>query len=298
MNIVTNNNISALNEANDFQENSGYSDLMCGKFIKKIDIPTIETALEKLKSIGISKEDIDFYRHFQDLHSNALCFLPVGHRGRCHQHPAKWFEKEFVNKLKDCWLMSGNDDILYKNRCHRYYPIHIDSDTETRLKLEYKLKSEDIKLRAAAPLKFGATGFLAATAYFDMVGILMFQRGINLNKFPSHLIDSFCEHGKRVFKKFNNDTKFRMIDDDEFLCDPLFGKTFELSFYNKLERKPDDAIEFGHINPVRDDEYMTRGGNIFLISRSSNLIQSDTDFKDVYAKKIQPIVDNHNQITL
>tara|TARA_R110002020_G_scaffold459536_2_gene677572 strand:- start:541 stop:1437 length:897 start_codon:yes stop_codon:yes gene_type:complete len=298
MNIVTNNNILALDEANDFQENSGYSDLMCGKFIKNLGTTTIDTALENLEYVGITKKDIEFYRHFQDLHSKALCFLPVGHRGPCEQHPTKWFEKEIGNKLSDCRTTAGDDDIIFKNRGWRYFPIQIDSDTETKLKLEYQLKSNNIKLKAAVPLKFGATGFLVATAYFDMVSILMFQHGINLNKFPSHLIDSFREHGKRVFKKFNKNTNFRMIKDDKFLCDPLFGKTFELSFYNKLERKPDDAVEFGHINPVRDHKYMTRGGNIFLISRCSNLIQSDTDFKNVWESKIRPITDNHNQITL
>ena len=84
MNFVTEDLRTAVTEAEEFEKNSKYKDLICGKYMKGngVTATNFNKKLEKLKPY-LSEEDIVYYRNFYDKHSKGVCCLPKGHSGSC-----------------------------------------------------------------------------------------------------------------------------------------------------------------------------------------------------------------------
>ena len=94
---------TAVAEAEEFEKNSKYKDLICGKYVKGTGVQpkTFAEKLERLKPY-LSEEDIVYYRNFYDKHSTGVCCLPKGHSGPCMNRMDSFIEKPFQNKIKDC----------------------------------------------------------------------------------------------------------------------------------------------------------------------------------------------------
>ena len=78
--FVTEDLKTAVAEAEEFEKNSKYKDLICGKYVKGTGVQP-QTFAEKLQRLKpyLSEEDIVYYSNFYDKHSTGVCCLPKGH---------------------------------------------------------------------------------------------------------------------------------------------------------------------------------------------------------------------------
>ena len=110
--FVTEDLKTAVAEAEEFEKNSKYKDLICGKYMKGSGVQpkTFAEKLERLKPY-LSEEDIVYYRNFYDKHSTGVCCLPKGHSGPCMNRMDSLIIGDF--KKKNCRLLSSSRKRLY-----------------------------------------------------------------------------------------------------------------------------------------------------------------------------------------
>jgi hypothetical protein len=278
--FVTEDLKSAVSEAKKFQQESIYSDLMCLKPTKGgVGFQTFETALDNTKEY-ISEEDITFYRNFYSNYSSPLCVLPKGHSGKCSCSYGKFFSENFAKKIKDCDTTPGDDDILYKNRARRVFPIQVNKNQYTILNAKYSWKAMNIKMKAGIPVEFGGTNFTIATAHFDFASILLLQKGIE-HKLPEDIEFKLLTRSQDIVDEFLTQD-IDIVDGNGQLCCPVLGCTIEPEWYETDDKNP-NQVQFGHVQPIRPNKYMTRGGNVVPITRNGNLMQSDKSIQQTYA---------------
>jgi len=278
--FVTEDLRSAVAEADQFKTNSIYPELMCLKSTKGgVGIKTFETALSNAKEY-MSEGDIEFYRNFYDNYSSPLCVLPKGHSGKCSCSYGKFFTDKFAKKIKDCDTTPGDDDILYKNRARRIFPIQVNKNQYTVLNAQHTWKAKGIKMKAGIPAEFGGTNFTIATAHFDFAAILLLQKGVEHN-LPEDVEFKLLQRAQDIVDEFLAQD-IDIVDENGQLCCPVLGCTIEPEWYETDDKNP-NQVQFGHVQPIRADKYMTRGGNVVPITRNGNLMQSDKSIQQTYA---------------
>jgi hypothetical protein len=272
---------AAVQEAEEFKFGSEYGNLICLQPISTggVRSSTFESALQRITDY-CTTDDTKFYREFYKSNSKPLCVLPKNHSNVC-KSSFQPFYKSFQNKLKDCDTTPGDDDILFKNRANRFFPIQVTKRNYTVLNAEFKWKSKNIKLKAAAPVENSGTPFTIATASFDFASLLLLQKGVS-HTLPSDVHTKLKQRAQLVVEKFNSKGIY-IVDHDGFLCDPVLGCTLEPDWYRIEDDKSDpNQIQFGHVEALRPDKYMTRGMNVLPITRRGNSIQSDTSLSKVH----------------
>jgi len=278
--FVTEDLKSAVAEAEKFQQESIYADLMCLKPTKGgVGFKTFETGLENAKKY-MTDEDVTFYRNFYETYSSPICVLPKGHIGKCSCSYGKFFTDKFAKKIKDCDTTPGDDDILYKNRARRIFPIQVNKSQYTVLNAKHTWKAKGIKMKAGIPAEFGGTNFTIATAHFDFAAILLLQKGIE-HKLPEDIEYKLLERSRDIIDEFLSQD-IDIINENGQLCCPVLGCTIEPEWYETDDKNP-NQVQFGHVQPIRPDKYMTRGGNVLPITRNGNLMQSDKSIQQTYA---------------
>lgn len=270
----------AVSEAQEFAKNSHYNDLVCMKDcsggVKK---NTFNKSLENISKYA-SEDDIAFYKSFHSSFSKPKCCLPKGHKGKCMSSYTSYFAKQFANKIKDCDTTPGNDDILFKNRSRRTYPVQVTKDQYTKLNAKYKWKG-NVLLKAGSPAEHGGTPFTIATAHFDFASILMLQKDIE-HKLPKDIEEKLKSRAKHIVNEFESQG-ILITDDNGQLCCPVLQCTIEPEWYSTDDKSNPNQIQFGHVNPLKSNKYMTRGGNVIPITRNGNLMQSDKTIQQTYA---------------
>jgi hypothetical protein len=206
--------------------------------------------------------------------------LPKGHTGKCYSSYGTFFSKRFENKIKDCETTPGDDDILFKNRARRYFPVQVTKNQYTVLNGLHKWKARNLKLKAAIPVENGGTMFTVATAHFDLAAILMLQKGIEHN-LPGDIESSLRARAAQLVADFAG-MGIYITDKAGNLCDAVLGYTLEPEWYSIEDRTDPNQIQFGHVKPLSADKFMTRGLNVVPITRRGNLIQSDTHLDQVH----------------
>ena len=278
--LVTPQNRAAVAEAVEFQENSAYAEYICGKSCNGgVKEKTFTESLDRLDHVDITNAERDFYDSFFHSHSGAICCLPKGHSGKCRTTLAGFFTDKFANKIKDCNTAPGADDVLFKNRCKRSFPIQVTKRQETTLRSEYNLKQK-VKLKAGIPLENAGTNFTVATAEFDFAALLLLQKGVTYTM-PADIKEALHYHALRLVIQYNKRGIF--IVKDGYLCDPILGDVLEPEWYTIDDDRSPYQIQFGHVTPLSDTKFMTRGGNVLPLTRRANLIQSDTPLDEVAA---------------
>lgn len=276
--FVTEDLKSAVAEAQQFEnEDVIYHESMClkptsGGVKEKTFIEALQAA-EKY----MSEEDIAFYRDCFNKNRKSRCVLPKGHKGRCRCTYERFFDDKFAKKIHDCIQAAGNSDTLFKNRCHRAFPIQVTKEQYRVLNKKYKWK-EKIKLKAAMPTEFGSTPFIIATAIFDFTAILMLQKGIE-HKLPEDIEYKLLDRAQDIVVEFK-EQGIRIVDENGHLRCPIIQRTIQPEWYDN--RDDDFQIQFGHVNPVRSDKYMTRGGNLLPITRAGNTMQLNRTIPETY----------------
>ena len=275
---VTDENNAAVEDAEAFERTSLYAEVMCGQRLEHgIREGTFYEALERLEPYQISRRERSFYESFYHNHSIPRCWLPKAHSEPCGNRPEKYFEEVFRNKLSDCNTAPGADDVVFKNRCARYFPIHISSSSERKLRATFKLK-QSVKLKAAVPLEQAATAFMSATASLDMAAIVLAQHGATRPNLSKKTLDRLDEHRKTLAETYLKNA-ISIINENGALCDPWTLERLELEWWAPaIAGKHPKQIQFGHIQPIEADRYLTRGGNIIPMLRQTNIMQGDRSF--------------------
>ena len=277
--LITDENKRAIAEAQEFEKTSKYNDLVCMKTLEGgIKEKTYKDALERIKKFG-NDQDFEMFKTLFE-NSKPRCCLPKGHKGKCKHKFESFFGELFQLKLSDCSQAPGNDDIFYKNRTSRNFPIQVTKDQYTKLNAKYKWKG-NVLLKAGVPLEFASTSYLIATAYFDFAAILMLQKDI-VHELPKDIEEKLKERSQQIVEEFENQGII-ITDDNGQLCCPVLGCTIEADWYGTDDKSSPNQIQFGHVHPLKSDKYMTRGGNIIPITRNGNLMQSDKTIQQTYA---------------
>jgi hypothetical protein len=281
MKAVTQDNISAIEDAEKFWKDSIYNDLICGKHVfggvrQGTVLSKIDLLLEK--NI-IDAEDKEFYINNFNTHNTPLCSMPMGHSGRCKSSSQNFFGEWGYTKIADCHTAPGADDVLIKNRAKRSFPIQFTKVKETALRQEHDLKSAG-KLKAGIFVENANTPFLAATADIDMASMLVAIKGSeDYYDMPQDIEQAYRNHFKFLIDDYAS-RGISISNDGEYLCDMILGYEMQSDWVNGGDRKAATQIQFGHVVPISPDKYMTRGGNVIPLTRNGNLMQGDGTFEE------------------
>ena len=275
--FVTEDLKTAVAEAEEFEKDSKYKDLICGKYVKGTGVQP-QTFAEKLQRLKpyLSEEDIVYYSNFYDKHSTGVCCLPKGHSGSCMHKLDSLIIGDFKKKIADCYQVAGNDYTLFANRSARYFPILVNKYKCAELNEKFEWSINKLQLASAVPVEYGATGYITATAYFDFAAILMLQKGIK-HKFSKEIESKLLDRAKDIVKEFKQQG-IRIVRDG-YLCCPVEQKIIEPEWYEKDSKV--ERVQFGHVVPLKSDKFMTRGGNLVPITKTGNSTQGDRTIPEV-----------------
>ncbi len=281
--FVTSDLEKAISEAEDFEALSEYKSLICLKIVPGgVQKKTFETALQRIKNYLAPEDSAFFSKVFTQKSRLNLCCLPKDHEGKCSGSFEKFFAKQFANKIKDCATTPGDDDILFKNRARRTFPIQVSKAQYRQLNQEHKWKGNNQKLKAAVPLEHGGTPFTVATAQFDFACLLLLQKGV-IHNLPESVLPTMENRAREIVARLRSERIF-ITNSTGYLCDAVVGYTLEPEWYSIEEDSGSNPnqIQFGHINPISANKYMTRGMNVIPITRRGNIIQSDNPLSEVH----------------
>ena len=136
--------ISAIQDAVEFENTSIYATVMCGKKLEDsgVKVETMAKAIDRLQDIGLTEDEIDFYWDFYETHGKPRCCLTAGHSGKCKHLIGSHYVVQFVNKITDCTQAPGADDVIYKNRIARFFGVQLTKENEAILRKMYGLKQK------------------------------------------------------------------------------------------------------------------------------------------------------------
>jgi len=304
MNWITQNVQEAIDNA-DATEVDGvlqginYKEHMCCKKISSSYRSDVLTkSLQNGRPYGLSFQDEKRYKSLANKWDYSVCCLPKGHAGRCEKNYASFFADRYSVKFGDCLQAPGADDIIFKNRTRRTYPVIVERAQESRIRQKYNMKSK-AKTKAAIPSEQASSPFLCATAAFDFAGLLTLQydpAGVyGKYELDPCTMQAIKVHGKRLIKAYKDNYNMHIVDGDGFLCDPFTLKKHLPEYWTSVDRKSPHQIQFGHIAPIKANKFMTRGMNVFPLTRETNIRQGDRSFSEFFLE-IMEIAAIHKQL--
>lgn len=285
--FVNENNKRAVQDAEQFESNSVYARIMCGQRLGKgVKETSFYEALSRLEPYQITPQEKTHYETFYADHSTPRCWLPRNHLERCSNRPETYFDSLFRNKLADCITAPGADDVVYKNRCARYFPIQIDAASERRLRADFDLK-QTVKLKAAVPLEQATTAYLSATASLDIAALILGQKEAPKCELSDETLKSLRNHYKYLVDHYKQ-IGIRISSSNGQLSDPWTLEPFELQWWKPVSAGKDPRqIQFGHVEPINPERYMTRGLNVIPMLRTTNIMQGDRSFPEFVSETVR-----------
>lgn len=280
--FVSQDLISAISDAVEFENTSIYATVMCGKKLESsgVQVETMAKAIDRLQDIGLTEEEIDFYWNFYETHGKPRCCLPAGHSGKCQHLIGSYYVDKFVNKITDCTQAPGADDVIFKNRIARFFGVQLTKENEAILRKMYGLKQKK-KYKAAVPVHQAGTGFTCATAAFDLAALTTLQYGIEYKKdFAPAVLDAYKKHADYLVNYYKTEYNMTIVDDEGYLCDPWSLERLQPDWWNTDEPDDFNQIQFGHVFPVVSNRYMTRGLNLLPLTRETNSAQNKRSFPE------------------
>jgi len=293
--MITENNYSAIEDAEQFEKNSVYTEIMCGKEVDGGANPsTFKNDLARIiKYINPRPDDINFWVSFKESFGKARCTLPKGHSGPCSCKLAGFFTKSFQLKIRDCHMAppgNGTNITILANRHFRNEGGQIDRAIAREIvevhypflkDLPTKEKNGEKKVGAFVPIENGSTGFMIATATFDLVALMTRQEGIEYKKdFTSDVHKKYEEHAEYLINHYKTVHNMTIVDSSGYLCDPWSLERIKANQYNTKSSDDFAQVQFGHVFPISDERYMTRGLNILPLTRETNAAQNKRSFPE------------------
>lgn len=251
---------------------------------------TVCEAFEKIKTrVTETREDVLAKKQ------EYLCVLPVGHSGKCTHQPHKNFltNKVIAGKLDWIYTTPGDDDYIYKNRCHRLFPIAVPDE------LEKVWRDKNIKLKCAIPLREASTPLLMATAYVDYMTLILSVEGIyeHIKLSYEHLSDiqALADVHAANLVDYYGQFKRRIFDSERYTICPVTTKRIRIEDLANNDIKDANAIQLGHVVPRSETEFTIRGKNVLLMSRRGNLLVGDDVFtEDAWLDCLKGVIAGHS----
>jgi hypothetical protein len=285
----------------------------CGKNIKskkqtnkKTGKKTWEDRLDKIRSIPgqLSQENEQFLIELESSgFQDKICIKEKGHKGKCSHQPYLPKETKFkknldeedrdpllvaINgiraKIKDPENNPGGQPCPLQNRGgSRNNLTMFDKDTEKHIRnVAKKKKREKYYTNLAIRLSMGATPAMIATATLDMIAMIYHSKDcaqyLPVTERFKQILDQRWAELKELY--LNCEPPMIIFDRNDHLMSPVSNRTLELLDYGKGHTEL-NGIQFGHILPIREDKWMTRGGNVIPLPRGDNLKQSNSNLQDV-----------------
>ena len=285
----------------------------CGKDIKstkktnkKTGKKTWEDRLDKIQEIP-NELSANNRKFLEDKESagfqEKICIKEKGHSGKCSLQPYLPKENKFKKNLdeedRDATLVAingirakirdpennpGGQPCPLQNRGGaRNNLTMFDKDTEKRIrKFAKSKKKEKYFTNLAIRLSMGATPTMIATATLDMMATIYHSQDcaqyLPVTPRFKQILDQRWLELKEL--SLNSEPPMIIFDRNDHLMSPVSHRTHELLDYGKGHTEL-NGIQFGHKLPIREDKWMTHGGNVMPLSRGDNLKQSNSNLQDV-----------------
>jgi hypothetical protein len=237
----------------------------------------------------LDTNDIQWYKENIDSTNwmDTICVREKGHLGKCKCEPYlpsgnDKISNGITQKLKDPLTNPGDDPDKGANRSHkRIFPLAFDKETraswyEYNKSTGFLEQNQNIALR----LPMVCTGLMAGLAYIDMYACILNSKGsdqyLDIPESFRNILSIRWEELKKLFEA----KKIKIYDQDGFLQDPILWETIQIDWYGNGASDL-KGIQFGHVDPIREDKWMTRPGNVLPITRETNLNQSSASLYDV-----------------
>lgn len=257
---------------------------------------------------------------------NKVCIREKGHKGKCSHQPHLPKQQKFgktpkenrdpvkvaingiIAKIKDPENNPGGDPCPLQNRGGGRNNITMfDKETEKRIRAKAKKqKQEKHFTNLAIRLPMGANPIQIATATLDMIAIIYHSRGcaehftLMTPAFANILVKRWNEIKQ---ENLNQEMPLVVFSKDDYYQDPVNHRTIDILDYGKGHTDL-NGIQFGHKDPISEDEWKTHGGNVLPLPRGSNLKQSNGNLEDVPLQQFQDSIEQifrlkeHNKLTL
>jgi hypothetical protein len=294
------------NDGIEYDNNTGRPELQrlgcCCKEIVAKRKTQYKIRMKKLiEANALTQEDSDWLTKIeQEGFQNSICIKEKNHKGRCSRVP--YLPKEFkfgktpkenrdpfkvgvngiIAKIKDPVNNPGGDPCPLQNRGgSRNNITMLDKNTEKQLRQYAKDKrKEKYYVNLGIRLSMGATKYMIATAVLDMFTMIYFTKDAKgIFEIPKNFENILKQRWEELKNHHLNDGLI-IFDRYNNLQDPVDHRTIDIKDYG-VGHTDLRGIQFGHIKPIREDKWMSRGGNVMPLPRGSNLKQSNSDLKDV-----------------
>ena len=268
-----------------------YSEIMCLKDVPDLSrTSVIYEAFGKLKAfINNTIEDVLSHR------KTHVCVRAKGHSGKCATGDNTAYIKkiitsnEILNKISYLYITPGNDDVVYKNRSSRLFPIALSAA------LESVIRNKNIKLKCAIPLSEASTPWMIATNYLDYMTLLLNVKDIdsladvNSDEYKE-LKTMTAIHKLKIIDYFGQYNR-KLFDADGYTICPVTRRLLTPEQFTITDRVSHNSIQLGHVIPRSNTQYTIRGMNVLFMTRRGNTILGDHSFiDDVWVHELKDIV--------
>lgn len=220
---------------------------------------------------------------FQD----CVCMKERNHQGPCSKTPYKPIGsdktvKGIIQKITDPFNNPGGDPNPLQNRGgSRNGLIQLDNLTEKSIRQKNKdigIKEENKNL--GIRLSMGSSKYMMALAYLDMVACVYHVKDAKKLFDLPHGFEKIVEQRWEELKLYYDSKRLPIFNNNNFLQDPILQIPIELDWFGKGHEDL-MGVQFGHVDPISENKWMTRPLNVLPITRKSNLIQSNDSLYNV-----------------
>lgn len=244
---------------------------------------------ESLINLGfLTEQESNFLEDVnQDGFQDSICMKEAGHQGPCSKAPYKpkgvdKTTKGIIQKITDPFNNPGGDPNPLQNRGgSRNGLIQLDNASEKLIRQKNKtigIRPENKNL--GIRLAMGGSKYMMALAYLDMMACIYNVKGAKgLFKFPP-AFEKIVQQRWQELKDYYFEKELPIFDDHDNLQDPILSVTVDIDWFGKGHEDL-MGIQFGHVDPISEEKWMTRPFNVLPITRKTNLIQSNDSLFNV-----------------
>lgn len=279
-------------ESLDWDKNTGKQEIgrlgICGKNIESRGTEHIRRK-QSLINLGFltAADSAELEEIHQSGFQDGICMKEAGHSGPCSKTPYKIkgkdkISKGILQKITDPFNNPGGDPNPLQNRGgSRNGLIQLSNEYEKLIRQKNKhigIKAENCNL--GIRLSMGASKYMMGLAYLDMMACVYNVKG------AKELFDFSIDFKKIVeqrwedLKKYYDLHQLPIFDKEGYLQDPILGITIQLDWFGKGHEDL-MGIQFGHVDPISEEKWMTRPFNVLPLTRKTNLIQSNDSLYNV-----------------
>jgi hypothetical protein len=139
-----------------------------------------------------------------------------------------------------------------------------------------QLRNRNLGIRLA----MGSTRYMMALAYLDMYAMIMRVPLAEAHLEPTAAFKKILDQRWQELKTFYQSKELIIYTEDDCLQDPIQHSAIKLEQFGQGHTDL-MGIQFGHVEPISEEKWMTRPFNVLPLTRKTNLIQSNDSLYNV-----------------